>query len=186
MTRGGFLQPGEDPNWHLLPATELAVVLCRTECPRGAFTACARAALDQLGRVPDEPHVPTVADGVVAAGIVCRGDEATADALRAVLGEQDSSAAPAACIGCARPLGDHGETVRSAARGLCKGCYSATARAGQLAPVYQLRPECCDGCARPLVGRRDDLPEGHARYHSGGRCEACHKRHTRAARKAAA
>ncbi|MFE3261908.1 hypothetical protein ACFXPS_42500 [Nocardia sp. NPDC059091] len=66
------------------------------------------------------------------------------------------------------PLGIN--EARLADHGLCKNCCSATGHSGQLAKVYQLRPLPLRRLRTALVGRSDPLPEGHARYHSDGRC----------------
>jgi len=185
-----FLQPGDNPDWHLYPETIEAVAVCETSCPIRRFVDCARAALG-AGQLATEPDITLPADGVIAAGIVCRGDNNTALALREVINRygRPEDRIPV-CPGCERRLIPAGQPLgvneaRLAARGLCKGCYAATGRSGQLAKVYQLRPSHCTDCARPLVGRSDPVPEGHARYHSDGRCLGCQSKHRRTTGKAA-
>lgn len=186
-----FLQPGEDVAWGSRPETRAAVTICHTECPTSRLVDCARRALES-GSVSDESErVTRPADGVVAAGIVCSGDDATATALRGLIARYGrETGAPPTCLGCRRrfvparePLSE--DTAHRAARGLCSGCYSATGRAGRLARVHQIRPTACVDCAKPLVGRHDPVPDGHARHHSHGRCTTCQTRHRRNARKAA-
>ncbi|WP_147404232.1 hypothetical protein [Nocardia panacis] len=185
-----FLQPGDEPDWHLFPETIQAVAVCETICPISHLVRCARAAL-RSGQLATEPEVTLPADGVIAAGIICRGDNDTALTLREVINRygRPEDCIPV-CPGCERRLVLAGEPLglneaRLAARGLCKGCYSATARSGQLTKVYQLRPDHCADCKRPLVGREDPVPEGHARFHSDGRCLGCQSTYRRASRKAA-
>ncbi|WP_280424033.1 hypothetical protein [Nocardia carnea] len=152
--------------------------------------SCARAALG-AGQLATEPEITLPADGVVAAGIVCRGDNSTVLALQAVVDKYGRGAERIrVCAGCERRLVPARQTLgvneaHLAARGLCRGCYSATERSGQLARVYQLRPAACVGCARPMVGNRDTAPTGHVRHHSQGRCTACRAKHRRAMRKTA-
>ncbi|MFI5783131.1 hypothetical protein, partial [Nocardia sp. NPDC051570] len=66
-----FLQPGTAQDWHLYPETIAAVAICETDCPISKLVACARAALG-AGQLVTEPDITLPADGVIAAGIVCR------------------------------------------------------------------------------------------------------------------
>ncbi len=185
-----FLQPGDCEDWHLHADTIAAIAICETECPISHVVSCARAALG-AGQLATEPEITLPADGVVAAGMVGRGDNSTVLALQAVVDKYGRGAERIrVCAGCERRLVPAGQTLgvneaHLAARGLCRGCYSATERSGQLARVYQLRPAACVGCARPMVGNRDTAPTGHVRHHSQGRCTACRAKHRRAMRKTA-
>ncbi|WP_157181960.1 hypothetical protein [Nocardia testacea] len=180
-----FVQPGEDPTWHLHPDTIAAIAHCETACPISQVVDCARRALG-AGQLATEPEITLPADGVIAAGIICRGDNSTVLALQAVIDRYGRGAQRIRlCAGCERRLIPAGETLgvneaHLAARGLCKGCYSATDRSGQMAKVYQLRPEHCVDCSRPMVGPRDPVPEGHVRHASRGRCSGCQTKHRRA------
>ncbi|MFI5784065.1 hypothetical protein, partial [Nocardia sp. NPDC051570] len=145
---------------------------------------CARAALG-AGQLVTEPDITLPADGVIAAGIVCRGDNTTTIALREVINRygRPEDRIPV-CPGCERRLIPAGQPLgvnegRLSARGMCKACYTATERSGQLAKVYQLRPSDCIDCELPMVGRDDDAPEGHVRHHSKGRCLGCQTNHRR-------
>ncbi|MGV9668667.1 hypothetical protein [Nocardia niigatensis] len=184
-----FIQLGEDDDWHLHPATIEAVAICETECPISRVVGCARAALG-AGQLATEPDITLPADGVIAAGIVCRGDNTTSLALREVISRYGTGAALVpTCPGCERRLIPAGQPLgvneaRPGARGMCTGCMSAASRSGQLARVYQLRPTHCIDCARPLVPRTGPLPEGHARHHSLGRCTTCQTRYRRGAKAA--
>ncbi len=185
-----FVQPGDDPDWHLYAQTIAAVATCETECPISQLVACARQALG-AGQLATEPEITLPADGVIAAGLVCRGDNATVLALQEVItryGRGDDRIP--VCAGCQRRLVPAGKPLgvneaHLAARGLCKGCYSATGRSGQLAKVHQMRPTHCIDCLRPLVGRRDEVPEGQVRHHSRGRCLSCQTKFRRSTKKAA-
>lgn len=174
-----FLQSGdEDEQWHTRPDALAAVTICHTRCPRPALVDCARRAL-AAGNLPDweDGRVSAPASGVIAAGIACHGDDATAAALRDIIAEPEPC-----CTGCGR---EFGAQVQRYARGLCSGCHSANRRAGLHTSVRQPRPTHCTRCARPVVGYRDPVPPGHVRYHGGGRCKPCQQRSIRENRTAA-
>ncbi|MEU8895506.1 hypothetical protein [Nocardia sp. NPDC048505] len=102
--RPGFLQPDDVLNWHELPETAAAQALCRERCPRDTFLACALSALTAgAGSGGDRQRA---ADGVVMAGIACRGDDLTVKALRNVIKVHTPVPArrPAACLSCHRPM----------------------------------------------------------------------------------
>ncbi|WP_280273396.1 hypothetical protein [Nocardia wallacei] len=185
-----FVQPGDDPDWHFYPETIAAITICETECPISRFVACARRALGS-GQLATEPEITLPADGVIAAGLVCRGDNETTLALQEMINRygRGDDRIPV-CAGCQRRLVPAGQPLgvneaHLAARGLCKGCYSATDRSGQLAKVYKIRPTHCVDCQRPLVGRNAEVPEGHVRHHSRGRCLSCQTKFRRFTKKAA-
>lgn len=188
-----FLQPGEDHNWHTTAAATTARNLCTTVCQ--FRTDCAREALT-LGTL-EGTNTPRVADGVIAAGIVCRGDADTLYRLQRVAGllplhrttntPAPTPAQPAAtgtaCTGCNTPAVPKDQpridgTVHLAARGLCWACYTAAKRAGTLTATKAPRPEHCTDCARPMTASRKRPPEGWVMHESRGRCTACTRRHT--------
>lgn len=128
-----FLQPSEDPNWHEHPDTLRAQVLCNSECPREHFEACALAGLS-AGTCEDD-LTPRVADGVVMAGVVCRGDIASEHSLRRALRGRAvgwRAKRPSRCLGCDRPMTTRrrklpGHVVHEAA-GHCTACRRAQKR----------------------------------------------------------
>lgn len=176
--RPGFLQPGEFKDWHQHWPTRAAVTICETRCPTAQLVNCARGALI-AGVVDDQPSVVRPADGVVAAGIVCRGDAATTDALNEVIARHTGQRRPARCTGCRRVLVPkrhplEGDSAHHAAQGLCTGCYTATYRARHSATVHELNPpKQCEDCQRPMVPRSSRPPAGHVRYAAKGVCTTC-------------
>lgn len=190
-----FVQPGENHNWHKTADALAAIEICETACPISAFVDCARHALTSGSLTGTGSRAPRPATGIIAAGIVCRGSTATAAQLEQRIAQYQplgASTVPT-CRGCSRRLirtGAPGEgEARVAARGLCKGCYSATSRVGSLAKVYTIHQPGtpCTRCQRPTVARgATEVPEGHTRYHSLGLCRGCHSqacRSTRGARR---
>ncbi|MFC9874861.1 hypothetical protein [Nocardia salmonicida] len=185
-----FVQPGENHAWHETADAAAAIEICETSCPISEVIGCARRALSAGNLTGVGVRATRPASGVIAAGIVCRGSAATTAALEKVIATYDRTTGPA-CRGCQRQLVDAGIPLvegqaHKAARGLCKGCYSATGRAGALAPVYRLRTPGmpCAGCERPTVGRHaTTVPAGHARYAANGLCLRCDSQARRNARR---
>jgi hypothetical protein len=132
----GFLQPAERPDWHLDPVVAAARRLCHEQCPPGRFRSCALDALT-AGTLEDDLR-PRVADGVVMAGIACRGDAATEHALRDIVrGHAElhwRATRPTHCLGCGRPMTTRrrrlpGHVVHESA-GRCSACTRARHRVG--------------------------------------------------------
>lgn len=179
-----FLQPGERADWHRSSAAKQARQLC-AKCPLGAVR-CAQQALE----------LPGIPDGVILAGIVCRGGNATRHELRLLAGAAKPRtdrpnltlvpATPAThCTGCERPFADpdsppdpDSDAVHRSARGLCRSCYTAARRAGTLEPAHAPRPDDCIDCDKPMVAARQPIPAGHVRHEKAGRCETCNRRHS--------
>lgn len=177
-----FLQPGEQTDWDQLATTEAARNLCAS-CPLGT-TACAREAL--TGDTPD---------GVILAGIVCRGTGDTLYRLRAAAGygltlvTTPNTGDTDECARCHKPFADGIDrpagTVHLAARGLCRGCYAADRRAGTLEAIRKPRPDHCIDCREPMVAQHREVSPGHVVHAAHGRCTACHRRHNYQRRNAA-
>ncbi|WP_019932328.1 hypothetical protein [Nocardia sp. BMG111209] len=132
----GFLQPAERADWHLDPVVATAQHRCRVECPRDRFRACALDALT-AGTLDDDVR-PRVADGVVMAGVICRGDAATEHELREIVrGHVElhwRATRPTHCLGCGRPMTTRrrrlpGHVVHESS-GRCATCTRARHRAG--------------------------------------------------------
>lgn len=126
----GFVEPAHAFDWARLPATVAAQRVCIAHCPRERFRACAQAALSAGTLVDDE--TPSVADGVVMAGVVCRGDTATRRRLLLALG-QEIYVRPDRCVSCQRPMTTRrrkrpGYVVHES-NGRCGGCKRAEQRA---------------------------------------------------------
>lgn len=130
----GFVQRRNIRNWHIHPETLAAQAVCRNLCPTDRFRACAREAL-RAGQIFDEPDRPRVADGVVMAGVVCRGDAATARTLHNLLATDVNANGDAGrhCLDCRRPMYTRRHRkpghVRHEAGGRCAGCCRAAGRA---------------------------------------------------------
>ncbi|WP_330184998.1 hypothetical protein OHB26_16285 [Nocardia sp. NBC_01503] len=128
----GFVEPAYPLDWDRLPATAAAQRVCLTECPRERFRACAQDAL-RAGTLIDDEN-PSVANGVVMAGVVCRGDTITRRRLQLALGEEVKvRVRPDRCLGCRRPMTTRrrkqpGYVVHES-DGRCGGCKRAEQRA---------------------------------------------------------
>ncbi|QCQ89972.1 hypothetical protein [Rhodococcus sp. SGAir0479] len=132
LGRPGFLRPKDASGWQVLPATIAAKALCQDRCPRDIFLACARSALT-AGTCFEEEET-RVADGVVMAGIVCRGDALTERALRRVIKQlaQAPTTRPNQCRNCHKPMTTRrrklvGHVVHEGG-GMCTGCRRAQQR----------------------------------------------------------
>ncbi|MFJ4652709.1 hypothetical protein ACIP5Y_15720 [Nocardia sp. NPDC088792] len=128
----GFIEPAHEFDWDRLPATAAAQRVCRERCPRELFRTCAQRALTAGTLLDDE--TPLVADGVVMAGVVCRGDSITVRRLQAAL-DQDCAGQvrPDRCLSCHRPMTTRrrkrpGYVVHES-NGRCSGCKRAEQRA---------------------------------------------------------
>ncbi|MEV0251177.1 hypothetical protein AB0H76_31610 [Nocardia sp. NPDC050712] len=128
----GFLEPKDTSGWQVLPATIAAQALCRDSCPRDLFLDCARSALSAGNSVGDDQD--RVADGVVMAGIVCRGDALTGKALRRVIKQYAETPAnrPRHCLNCHKPMTTRrrkllGHVIHESG-GLCTRCRRAEQR----------------------------------------------------------
>lgn len=176
-----------------------AVKICEA-CP--LIQACARDALT-AGDL-QEDGTRAVADGVLQAGVICRGDQATVDALRAVAGLPNHPQAPRSriirsrgtiqegqrCRECSRPLWkftrDPSEIpdgyVMLYARGWCVHCRVAYKQATAQAPKRitrerQRRPRHCVDCDAPMVPYAHDLPtDRHVHHMARGRCMKCYNK----------
>lgn len=141
--REGFTNPAV--------ATVKDIIIC-DNCP--IRRKCAERALT-IG-LPLDRTGSGVADGVIAAGVVCHGDEETAIRLAAVAGHPDPPTRQRVrqepilpgtrCRCCHRPMvprprGDDihlGEgIVTHCARGLCRVCYQRAKRSGQIETTPQ-------------------------------------------------
>jgi hypothetical protein len=197
-TPDGYLQPGEDDDWHLLPSTRAAINACHRTCPI-ALEDCARQALSAGTRIGSK--VVTVASGVIHAGIVCRGDAETRRALTEVAypdGDApewvDVNPEDEECAVCSRSfVPDEDPTTNTTAhravdaRPLCWSCYAIASREGALTPIRQI-PDACQGeCGRPMVRkvRRKGVPficpPGSVVHEAGGKCGACIRAERRSA-----
>ncbi|MCZ4557963.1 hypothetical protein O4215_20590 [Rhodococcus maanshanensis] len=180
----GFLQPGEQENWHLNPETVAAQQVCATACP---------VRLECVRRARTSGTHGHVADGVVAGGIICRGDTKTMWALRDLEQQLAPVAAqPAACLGCERTFVEsgyptHSGTAHHAGRGLCHGCYSAARRTESFTNVRAIRPTHCIGpdCGKPMVSNREKPGPGQVRHHAKSLCTRCSEKSRTRTKKAA-
>ena len=187
----GYLQPGENANWHLLDSTRGAIHACNTICPR-PLADCAREALTTGNRIGSQ--IDTVASGVIHAGIVCRGDAETRRALVEIVypdGDApewvDADPEDEECAVCSRRFVDESEPTTALtahravdARPMCRSCYTIASREGTLTPIRPAVPSHCQGvCGRPMVVRQRAKgvtfirPKGHAVHESGGKCASC-------------
>lgn len=176
-----------------------AVKICEA-CP--LIRECARSALT-AGNLQND-GTRAVADGVIVAGIVARGDQDTTDRLRAVAGLPDGQQAPRArvvpprafvqarrpCKACSRPLWkftrDPSEIpegyVMAYARGWCVNCRGAYKQATAQAPKRQTRerqrrPRHCIQCQAPMVPMSHELPtDRHVHHMARGRCRSCYNK----------
>ncbi|MBV6758380.1 hypothetical protein [Rhodococcus opacus] len=168
----GFLQPGEYPFWHLAPETVAAQEMCG-HCP--FRRTCAGETLDNGY------------DGVVAASVICRGDDRTRDMLEQIAGRTTPIApvipiAAARTTHCLNPtcrarLVKQSETpaageARRGGRGLCMGCYAVARRAGRI-EARRLRPLTCKGCSLPMVAAHRTPPAGHVEHEANDYCTGC-------------
>ncbi|MEV6070283.1 hypothetical protein AB0L82_27375 [Nocardia sp. NPDC052001] len=128
----GFVEPAYAFDWDRRPSTAAAQRVCLAQCPRERFRACAQAALS-AGTLIDEEN-PSVADGVVMAGVVCRGDKATTRRLQLALGQEVKvRVRPDRCLSCHRPMTTRrrkreGYVVHES-NGRCSSCKRAEQRA---------------------------------------------------------
>lgn len=188
-----FIDPGNSDQFKI----DAAIKIC-SQCPM--IQACALAALT-AGNLPDGSR--SIADEVIMAGVVCRGDQDTTDRLRAVAGLPDRPQAPRArivpprayvqarqpCKACSRPLWkftrDRSEIpagyVIHYARGWCTECRSAYKQATAQTPKRQTRerqrrPRHCVQCQRPMVPMSHALPtDEHVHHMARGRCRSCYR-----------
>lgn len=171
-----FLEPGEDPLWAFSESAQRALDTCAA-CPLQA--ECARAGLEAGSVVLDGDTIVAVADGVIMAGVVCRGDAATwRDLSTAARGREVVDE----CLGCRRSFSE----VRAKAHGLCAGCYTKSRRHGHAvasAPKAET-PSACVDCETPMVSA-EPVPDGHVLHRARGRCHSCDMRARRARRLAA-
>ncbi|NKZ84486.1 hypothetical protein GS982_20000 [Rhodococcus hoagii] len=171
-----YTQPGDAETW--LGAT-WARNACHTSCPR-PIDECAREALSAGTLLYADPVThPIVASGGIWAGIQCRGDAATHQALTAIAYPDGDApeATTSACAVCTRPFRTeedenvvgidsvHRATPNSP---LCRGCYSTARRTGNLRPLRTPVPETCNACGRAM-GRK----HGQVRHHTAGNCINC-------------
>lgn len=165
-----YLQPGERDDWDTLETTQAALARCRT-CPHRA--ACADDGL-KCGTTADG-EIIAAADGVIIAGVVCRGDHATLRSLRAVADPTYNAAT--ACLACRKSF----DETPHKAHGLCGLCARATHRRGGRPTASQSRNTCPPACIEPdcqipLVPWGHARPDGYGRHEAAGRCRRCHQR----------
>lgn len=175
-----YIQPGEAVTW--LGAT-WARNACRTSCPR-PIDECAREALSAGTLLDADPVThPIVASGVIQAGIHCRGDVATHQALTAIAYPNGDAPAvtTSACAVCSRPFRVEEdedvvgiESVHRASLNspFCRACYSSANRKGILQPLRATVPDTCRVCCKAMSTRTSPKP-GTVRHESGGRCVNC-------------
>ena len=163
------------------PDTLAAQALC-LECPLSRYRQCAADALNS-GRIEDDgDRVRRAPSGIVAAGVICTGDNATKAALRYAARGQDRTDR-LRCARCDRGMVQGGREirpgdVRAAARGMCRGCYTAATRAGIITrPGHPTRPAVCVACSRPMVaGSRSAVrADGAVIHRAHGYCRGCYR-----------
>lgn len=138
--RQGYIQPSDYPFWHLNPTTQDAQQVC-FHCP--LRRSCAQQELEAA-----HPDIP---DGVLVAGVICRGDTRTLAMLQAVAappepeplapvipitaarrGKRPRDVWPRPCVGCERLMMPSSRLaegfVRHRARMLCDACHKAERR----------------------------------------------------------
>lgn len=124
-----FVQPGEMRGWAEREEARTAVSWCRSRCDPAVFQACARFALTSGWIGVDGTQRP--ASGVVMAGVVCKGNDATEAQLKALL-PQEPPPRPEACVVCKRPMSTKCRhvpgTVVHESQGRCAGCVRAARR----------------------------------------------------------
>lgn len=176
-----------------------AVRICES-CP--LLKSCATAGLT-AGNLPDG-STRSVADEVIMAGVVCRGDQGTVDALRAVGGLPAHRQPPRARIVPPRAYVQDGQPCRECStpmvrwtrdeseipegwrkhygRGFCTGCrqaykaFLASSSKRQTRPVQRRTRHCVD-CDAPMVPYAHDLPtDSHVRHMARGRCTGCYNK----------
>lgn len=173
-----YLQPGEDPLWHLGYPAQRALETCAT-CPH--TRACAARALT-AGTTKDRGTViEACADGAIYAGIVCRGDMTTRRQLHQIVNPASGASHCAACNRPFRTLSAVTDAVTERKDGLCRGCYKAAKRTGRgvAATPRDTPPPACVDCTAPMVPWGQPRPAGHVNHDSGGRCKRCAKMRAR-------
>lgn len=186
-----------------------AVKMCQ-HCP--IRRQCARDAL--TGGTSLDGNMVAPATGVISAGIHCRGDDATAQALADIAEvavppyrqQRKRPRAPKQCVSCGAgmvpwtryevPEGK----VMAHARGHCVNCRSAyratldaereasgkTAGLRKPAPMRRLSrvPDHCQDCEHPMLPASHPKREGFVLHEGRGLCRSCYARDRRAQRKA--
>ena len=152
-----------------LAAYHRAIETCET-CAivePATFRACAKAALTAGTTIDGE--LEACADGVIQAGIECRGDRATWRALKQAAGEPVD---PARCIICDRSFLDE---VIERGDGVCAGCTQVTTRHLVIAPSTPRNtpPDECLSCAKPMERGPGPHPAGVVRHAARGYCRHC-------------
>lgn len=178
-----------------------AVKMC-LHCP--IRRQCARDAL--TGGTSLDGNVIAPATGVISAGIHCRGDDATAQALAQIAGvaapkyrkQRPRPRAPKQCVSCGAEMVPWTRyevpegKVMAHARGHCVNCRSAyNAMRAREDGLVTLRkpapprgrhrtPSHCRDCQRPLIPASHPAREGYVKHHAGSRCSGCYKRSRKA------
>ena len=131
------------------------------------FRACAKAALTAGTTIDGE--LEACADGVIQAGIECRGDRRTWRALKAAAGEPVD---PARCIICNRSFLDE---VIERGDGICAGCTQVTTRHLVIAPSTPRNtpPNECLACGKQMERGPGPHPQGVVRHAARGYCRHC-------------
>lgn len=189
-----FLNPRNSDKFKIAAAVKICQACpLRKQCATAGLTA---------GNLPDGTR--SIADEVIIAGVVCRGDQDTTDRLRAVAGLPTHRQAPRArvapprayvqarqpCKACSRPLWkftrDRSEIpegyVMAYARGWCVNCRSAYNQATVHTPKRQTRPvqrrtRRCVDCDAPMVPYAHELPtDSHVHHMARGRCMKCYNK----------
>lgn len=175
----GFLQPGDYPFWHLAPETVAAQEMCG-HCP--FRRTCAAETLDHT-------YGGTNPDGILAAGVICRGDWRTRNMLEQIAGRNApiapvipiSAARTTHCLNsaCRARLVKQSETpgegeARRGGRGLCKACHRTATKQGAITPRAP-RGITCVGCQLPMVAKHRTPPAGHVEHEARGLCVTCER-----------
>lgn len=132
------------------------------------FAQCAQDAL-AAGTTTDLA-VKACANGVVQAGIVCRGDLHTWRQLKNQLGQPPEEDR---CEICDRSF----TTVTQHHDGICNGCAQILVRHELAAPSAgrNTPPPNCRGCNAPMSRNANPRPDGWVRHAAHGYCRRCHK-----------
>lgn len=151
-----------------LAAYHRAIETCET-CAivePATFRACAKAALTAGTTIDGE--LEACADGIIQAGIECRGDRDTWRALKKAAGEPVDETR---CVICDRSFIDD---VIERGDGVCAGCTQVTTRHLVVAPSTPRNtpPDECLECGRAMVTFPLG-PEGTVRHAARGYCRRC-------------
>lgn len=188
-----FISPEIAPEHSINAARKLCSV-----CP--LLRSCAEDALTAGNSL--DGNVVQAACGVLQAGVICRGDGDTAQALAAIAQvpvpayrkKRARNHAPSNCVECGAGMvpwsreGAPEGKVMAYARGHCVNCRSAynalRAREGETvalrkpAPPRGRRrtPDHCADCERPMIPGSHPKREGFVKHYARGLCRTCNRR----------